>query len=156
MNNSKGFSLLELVTVIAVIGILMGVATPMFTDIQIEARKAVVRQNAQALEAGLDMIKYKQIAANTDTLGFPDGEVFTVNEMGIPHYTDGAVFDEAMCLNIWNTALERSPPTGITGVLTYNVEAVTVGELELCKYVFQEEPTLFVVLNLDNGVVSHY
>lgn len=48
-NNRKGFTIVELVIVIAVIGILATVLVPTFSDVVSNATKAAVKQDAKAI-----------------------------------------------------------------------------------------------------------
>lgn len=50
---SKGFTLVELVVVIAIIGILAGIAIPYYTDAQATARGAKVVADMRTIQAAL-------------------------------------------------------------------------------------------------------
>lgn len=51
MRSNKGFTLVELVVVIAVIGILAGIAIPMYTDATATARGAAIIADMRTIEA---------------------------------------------------------------------------------------------------------
>ena len=77
IKNQKGFTLVELVVVIAIIGILAGMAIPRFLDATASARGAKVVADMRTIQSA-EMIyfaKYsKYPTANTDT-DFTDLEI---------------------------------------------------------------------------------
>ncbi len=53
MNKEKGFTMIELVMVIVIIGILAAIAIPRFMDLRNSARQAACRQSGGALRAAI-------------------------------------------------------------------------------------------------------
>lgn len=51
LNKQKGFTLIELIMVIVVLGILAAIALPKFADMQVDARKSVLRGMLGAVRA---------------------------------------------------------------------------------------------------------
>lgn len=89
-NTKKGFTIIELVIVIAVIGILAGVLIPTFSTVIANANKSAA---VQAVSAG------KSILANdSNLLVVPEGTVFlydvTVSTKADELYSDGFAFIE--------------------------------------------------------------
>jgi MSHA pilin protein MshA len=86
MNNQKGFTLIELVVVIVILGILSAVAVPKFVDMQGEAKKGVLEGIRGSWKSAVMMSHAKWLAAGasaTDTGldidGTADDDVDLVN-----------------------------------------------------------------------------
>ena len=83
----QGFTLLELIIVITIIGILASIAVPRFIGIQNEAKKANVKATLAAVRAGIEMAHAKILATgvNTGTSGanpdWPTWEEVRRNEL---------------------------------------------------------------------------
>jgi prepilin-type N-terminal cleavage/methylation domain-containing protein len=68
--SQKGFTLIELVVVIAVLAILAGVAIPKFIDITTEAKKAAEAGDVGAIRAGIAQFMAEKLV-KTSTKTFP-------------------------------------------------------------------------------------
>ncbi len=87
LTNPKGFTLIELVIIIVVLGILAAVAIPKYQDITSEAKEAAGRASLGALRSGVTIF-YANAAVTTGTASWPTvsdlGTIGTVMEQVIP------------------------------------------------------------------------
>ncbi len=71
LHNQKGFTLIELVIIIVVLGILAAVAIPKYQDITGEAKEAACRGALGGLRSGITIF-YANEAVTTGTATWPD------------------------------------------------------------------------------------
>lgn len=104
MKNNSGFTLIELILVIAILGILAVAVAPQFVDIQTSAHQAQADGVAGAIRDGINM-SYARLLATTGTGAYPAaGEL------------DGAAVDGA-CTSAnacFDSVLKTYPTSGWT------------------------------------------
>lgn len=113
--SQKGFTIIELVVVILLLGILTATALPRFMDISDEAHSAVVDGVESGFRTGAALFRATWVAKSEPVIavaGFGAGALFADPTLGYPH-GDNAVFtDSDDCLDIYNGVLQEGRPVG--------------------------------------------
>ncbi|EMP53987.1 pilin [Marinobacter santoriniensis NKSG1] len=118
LNRGQGFTLIELVVVIAILGILAAFALPRFAQLSEQAHQSSIRATAGALSAGVALAKTQWVsngftAATANVQGFGNDNIDVSGE-GWPTATGGALntnMDVARCREIWQGLLQANAPT---------------------------------------------
>ncbi|MBU2652466.1 MAG: prepilin-type N-terminal cleavage/methylation domain-containing protein [Bacteroidetes bacterium] len=98
LKNQKGFTLIELVIIIVILGILAAVAIPKYQDLSGEAREAAARSSLGSLRSGITIF-YANQAVKTGSAVWP-----SVAEVR----TSGTVMAQAVPSNPFQTAVPDS------------------------------------------------
>ena len=116
MNKSQsGFTLVELVVVILVLGILSATALPRFMNVNEQAHHAVVAGVGGSFSTAVTLTKAQWIAngssaAESAVVNFGEGNV-SVNATGWPINISGGAADAGTaCVNVWDNIMQ-SPPS---------------------------------------------
>ena len=113
MSKQKGFTLIELIVVIVILGIIAAIALPRFMNATDDAHRAAVKGTGGALAAGVALVHAQwelnrakgDTTPDTDVTGFGGGTVDT-NTSGWPLGTAGALD----CDGLWTALLQGSAP----------------------------------------------
>ena len=154
MRNNKGFTLIELVVVIVILGILAAVALPRFINSTKDAHKAAVEGTAGALASAVVLVR-SQYELNRNggvqgctggncqinVLGFGNGTVdvnangwpIGIGATGTPAAT--AAMSAATCNEVFSNVLQGSAPT--VGTAAGTVDYVTTAAGTVCTFAYQ-------------------
>ena len=170
-DNQKGFTIVELVVVIIILGILAATALPRFIDVSAEAHLAAVDGVEGGFRAGVALNQAKWLAAsrptNTTTL---DGTTiwFSDTNEGWIVGTDNQTLAWSDCEAIWAALMPNAPDVDDTevadaaaAIAAYNGTVDWFGDLTdpTCQYFYGASGVASaavpsIAYNTDTGVIT--
>ena len=158
MRSTKGFTIIELVVVIVIIGILAATALPRFVDLTGDAQSASVQAIGGALGSGVNLSHASWIAQGAHTginsTSLEGGITVGVNDAGWPENTNAAGGDgtvtSAECLEVWGAVLSSAP----TALTTAAGEFQATVASPICTFTYTATPGRSIAYNSLTGAVT--
>jgi len=162
VKNSRGFTLIELVTVIVILGILAIFALPRFGNVTDQAHDASIEGVQGALASAVALVHAQWVANGQPTadpqrdniIGFGRGDI-DVSSFGWPTGTSGSnnpSMDTIRCVELWYGVLQASAPSVDSSGNPDYLVAAPGGD---CVYTYNRDTSASqIIYDADTGEVT--
>ncbi len=148
MRKQEGFTLIELVVVIVILGILAATALPRFINVTNDAYKAAVAGTAGGFGSGIALSHALWIAKNEPaTVTMDGGSTVNMTATGWP-----SVASAADCVSVWDGVMQN-PPKAATAAGT-GIDFVAAYTAPTCTFTYQKNTAMKVTYNGTTGNVG--
>lgn len=165
---AKGFTLIELIIVIVILGILAVTAAPRFLDLSSDAKANVVVATGAAFESGVNLAYQKGLVRN-GSVGVADdiqlygndasGQI-DINQFGYPAQqwarpeADPRLNNTNDCMAVWQVLLEDAPTISTSNDVNTSDYQATYITPDQCRYFYNDTPELSIYYDSRNGDVT--
>jgi prepilin-type N-terminal cleavage/methylation domain-containing protein len=141
-----GFTLIELVTVIALLGILTAVALPRFIDVTDDAREAASSSILGSFNTSITLSRSAWLAKGSNPTSLTmDGITHEYSAQGWPK---GSTLDSAGCSELWRELIQSAPSIGEFGSVTVgDTDWLSVGVTTACLFIQVQGDTISAATN---------
>ncbi len=152
MRKQEGFTLIELVIVIVILGILAATALPRFINVTNDAYKAAVAGTAGGFGSGIALAHALWMAKNQPAAVTLDGGTSVPMTAGWP-----TVASAADCVTVWTGVMQNPPVAALTtGTGVDYVAAINTTTPPACTFTYQKSSaTMAITYDSANGNVSY-